>query len=277
MIHKEQIYQYIESPGTIDDKSIGKINQLLETYPFFHTGHMLFLKALYKTGHWKYKSQIKRSSAFIIDKKRLYQLLFEEEAEEIREPEMKEQHSESSKKDVDTHVEKTQTALYDTNDEELIFMLDDAGQENTFQKTIEIKAEQNQTSEMQEENGLLVLEDTPPEISGENEKTEPQKNGHAKQKYKSNDLIDQFIQNEPGRIRADENNTSKNEDLSKPSAKEDDGFYTETLGNIYIQQGYYKKAIHVFQKLSLKYPKKNDYFADKIKELNQIINKSKKQ
>ncbi len=277
MIHKEQIYQYIESPGTIDDTSIEKINQLLETYPFFHTGHMLFLKALYKTGHWKYKSQIKLSSAFIIDKKRLYQLLFEEEAEESREPEIKKQHSESSKKDVDTCVENTQTELYDTNDEELIFMLDDVGQENIFQKTIEIKAEQNQTSEMQEENGLLVLEDTPPEISGENKKTESQTNGHAKQKNKSNDLIDQFIQNEPRRIRADENNTSKNEDLSKPSTKEDDGFYTETLGNIYIQQGYYKKAIHVFQKLSLKYPKKNDYFADKIKELNQIINKSKKQ
>lgn len=277
MIHKEQLYQYIQSPGAIDDESMEEMSNLLEKYPFFHTGHMLFLKALYNKNHWRFKSQIKISSAFIIDKKKLYQLLFEEEAEKRKEHEDKDQQYDVlNKNEVNTFEDNTQKELPENNEEELMFIIDDTGQENTCQKTIEIGVEQNQFSEMQEENGLLVIEDTPFTTHDDNTKHKTSKSGPAKQKNKGNDLIDKFIQNEPGRIWADENNTFKNEDLSKSSTKEDDGFYTETLGNIYIQQGYYKKAIRVFQKLSLKYPKKNDYFAAKIKELNQIINKSKK-
>ncbi len=274
MIHKEQLFQYIRSPESIDDESIEGMSDMLEKYPFFHTGHMLFLKALYKKNHWRFKSQIKISSAFIIDKKKLYQLLFREEAEEHEASDK--QSDVLNKNEVNTFDDNTRGELPENNEEELMFILDETGQENTCQKTIEIGAEQNQFSEMQEENGLLVIEDTPFTTHDDELKHKSSKSEPAKQKNKGNDLIDRFIQNEPGRIRADENNTLKNEDLSKSSTKEDGGFYTETLGNIYIQQGYYKKAIHVFQKLSLKYPKKNDYFAAKIKELNQIINKSKK-
>ncbi len=277
MIHKEQLYQYIQSPGSIDDESIEGMSNLLEKYPFFHTGHMLFLKVLYKKNHWKFKSQIKISSAFIIDKKKLYQLLFTEETEEPKEHETSDQQYDVlNKNEVNTFDDNTRGELPENNEEGLMFIIDETGQENTYQKTIEIGAEQNQFSEMQEENGLLVIEDKPFTTHDDESNHKTSKSGHAKQKNKGNDLIDRFIQNEPGRIRADENNTLKNEDLSKSGTKENDEFYTETLGNIYIQQGYYKKAIHVFQKLSLKYPKKNDYFAAKIKELNQIINKSKK-
>ncbi len=43
-------------------------------------------------------------------------------------------------------------------------------------------------------------------------------------------------------------------------------FYTETLGHIYAQQGYYDQAIEVFSKLILLYPQKSAYFATLIKE-----------
>ena len=44
-------------------------------------------------------------------------------------------------------------------------------------------------------------------------------------------------------------------------------FYTETLAQIYAEQGYCEHAIHIYEKLILAYPEKNAYFAALIEKL----------
>ena len=51
---------------------------------------------------------------------------------------------------------------------------------------------------------------------------------------------------------------------------------TDTLAKIYMKQGKYDKAILAYEKLSLKYPKKNSYFAGQIKKIKQLINNNNK-
>ena len=51
----------------------------------------------------------------------------------------------------------------------------------------------------------------------------------------------------------------------------DDSCFTETLAKIYIKQHRYEKALEIIKKLSLKYPKKNAYFADQIRFLEKLI------
>ena len=46
-----------------------------------------------------------------------------------------------------------------------------------------------------------------------------------------------------------------------------DGFCTETLARIYIDQGYYEQAKNIYSKLLLRYPEKNAYFAALIQKL----------
>ncbi len=58
--------------------------------------------------------------------------------------------------------------------------------------------------------------------------------------------------------------------LSQEDANED--FVTETLASIYARQGYYKKAIQIFEKLSLKYPEKSTYFAAQIEKIKLLMN-----
>ncbi len=87
------------------------------------------------------------------------------------------------------------------------------------------------------------------------------------------ELIDKFIianpRIEPGKVKSDQ----PQEDLSKPHIEERGGFVTETLARIYINQGYYSRAIDIYEKLSLKFPEKSSYFAAQIEKVKEYIKK----
>ncbi len=91
------------------------------------------------------------------------------------------------------------------------------------------------------------------------------------QKKSQENLIDKFIEAQP-RIKANLSTPFQEEDISKESIAESDDFITETLANIYIGQKHYNKAILAYEKLSLKYPEKNIYFAHQIKKIKDLKN-----
>jgi hypothetical protein len=94
------------------------------------------------------------------------------------------------------------------------------------------------------------------------DEAEPDKNSNEH-------LIRNFIQEEPGVIRADKK-TNLTGDVSLSSIQEHDGFITDTLAKIYVKQGLYAKAIYAYEKLSLKYPEKSAYFAAQIEKIRNI-------
>ena len=49
----------------------------------------------------------------------------------------------------------------------------------------------------------------------------------------------------------------------------DDDFCTETLAQIYAEQGYYDQAKRIYSRLLLKNPEKNAYFAALIEKIGQ--------
>jgi len=45
---------------------------------------------------------------------------------------------------------------------------------------------------------------------------------------------------------------------------------TETLAKVYLEQKKYKKAVQAYKILSLKYPEKSGFFADRIRAVEKI-------
>ncbi len=85
------------------------------------------------------------------------------------------------------------------------------------------------------------------------------------------ELIDKFILANPRIEPRREKTTVDNEDLAKPFTEEKGGFITETLAKIYVSQGYYSKAIDIYERLCLKFPEKSSYFATQIEMIRDII------
>ncbi|MFZ0473062.1 MAG: hypothetical protein WAL94_10640 [Bacteroidales bacterium] len=93
----------------------------------------------------------------------------------------------------------------------------------------------------------------------------------APTKLSSQDLIDRFIKSSPTLERMTLTETQPVRDLSETGAEEKGSFITETLAKIYINQGYYSRAINIYEKLSLQYPEKSAYFAGRIEKINDLI------
>ncbi len=85
------------------------------------------------------------------------------------------------------------------------------------------------------------------------------------------DLIDRFISISPAIERIKPGEIQPVRDLSETGDEEGAIFITETLAKIYVNQGYFTKAINVYQKLSLQYPEKSAYFAGCIEKIEELI------
>lgn len=122
--------------------------------------------------------------------------------------------------------------------------------------------------------------DEPKRMAGEDELLELEEENiqenlqdTADEKVKNDELISKFIINSP-HILPHKTDASDEEqtDISESSGRENEGFITETLAKIYINQGYYSKAVFAYEKLSLKFPEKSSYFAIQIEKIKKLIN-----
>ena len=89
---------------------------------------------------------------------------------------------------------------------------------------------------------------------------------------------DFFSQTDYEKVRRAEDNVFVPQPIKKKAGQESPeggpglDFCTETLAQIYAEQGYFDQARKIYAKLILAFPEKSAYFASLIKELDKLIN-----
>ena len=95
--------------------------------------------------------------------------------------------------------------------------------------------------------------------------------GGEKRIRKFNALIDKFIETSPSISKPQPTKFYNPAQKARESVTENFDMVTETLAKIYVKQNNYKKAILVYEKLSLLYPEKIEYFSNQISELQALL------
>jgi hypothetical protein len=296
----------IENTGPADRHMIGEVSELIHIFPYFQSAYMLLLKGLQNTADVKFENQLRISAMHIADREVLYYLLKKEPVVEtkseppVKLPDIKEVSSTTdteqtviesgkSSEDLINKIEKSYgDGRKDETDEDNSFLIteetDDKDSDATIlvideeSGTVEEKitymdpgfsvAEQTDLLELDIESGKKGNSSEPVVIADQQTYKEPQS---ARQLQ--SDLIDKFIFANPKIEPRKEKSDAPNEDISKPFAEERGAFVTETLARIYIKQGYYSRAIDIYEKLSLKFPEKSSYFASQIEKVKELIKK----
>ena len=84
-MNREEFISYIKNPARLDKTSLSEINELLEEFPYFQSGHLLFLKNLHKLDHIRFAGQLKKSAAYVANREVLYRLLFDNNDPQLEE------------------------------------------------------------------------------------------------------------------------------------------------------------------------------------------------
>lgn len=87
------------------------------------------------------------------------------------------------------------------------------------------------------------------------------------------DLIDRFINENPTIKSVKHDKPIQNSSEKEKEDGLDDSLITETLADVYVRQGLYDAALKAYEKLSLKFPEKNTYFATQIEKIKKLISK----
>ena len=304
-MNRSDFLRMIESSGPADRQTISEINELINIFPYFQSAYSLLLKGLQNTSDVKFENQLRVSAMHIANREVLYYFLRKEAISESRyespatlppQSEVSPADSqqtviESGKNSTDliNEIEKN-SAGDDDNDKVIdhsILISNDFSNDDSNASIMMFDEESEDNGEritymdpgfsISENADLLELDiniNNSAEIGiyeiatdGQNQAVKPSV------KDLQSALIDKFIDENPRIEPSREKTAIPNEDISKPFTEEREEFLTETLARIYIGQGYYSKAIDIYEKLSLKFPEKSSYFASQIEKVKELIKK----
>lgn len=243
----------VEHPEIIDNQDVDDLEVMLVRYPYFTVGQSLLAVGMYRNGHAKSNQQLRLASSMSPDRNALRRLCTQLPDEFVEETEaVHDETVEIQEKPSEVIPEKT-----------FVIPEIDLGKDTEeLNREFAVLEEKKKTLD----ELMAIIENKIAEL--EREKLKPKK---EEKKLTKSEIIDKFIAENPSISRP------KQEFFNPISAAQDsvvdqENIVSETLAMIYARQGYFEKAISIYEKLILKNPEKSIYFAGQINELKNKLN-----
>jgi len=234
----ETFINLLENNTKIQQLETAELKAIVEAFPYFQPARALYLKGLKNLDSFKYNNELKVTAAYTTDRTVLFDYITSFTSATNT--------SATIRQEVNTKEPAEITEVKEGLD---------------IGKPLSFSSNENHSF-----NQWLQLSTKKPIVRNKEKETE-----QAAPQLNKEDLIDQFIQNNP-KIAALEKGKTYTAPVSKN--KQDAALMTETLAKVYLEQKKYENAMQAYRILSLKYPEKSGFFADQIKRI-QILQKNK--
>ena len=246
-MNKPEFIALLKEPCSITKEQTHAVEDILNNYPYFQAARVIHLKGLKKQESFKYNRALKTTAAYTTNRTVLFDLITQDTLNIAKREHIEEKILQESEV-VDLEVIEADSG-FQVAEKEPIPILESLqiGQPLEFDK-----------SEKHSFNEWLQLTSFQPikrEASQKGQTTKDDKSATF-------DIIDEFLKAKP-KIKPDGSNEKR--DVALESISENEELMTETLARVYLEQKKYEKAIKAFKILSLKYPEKSSFFADRIK------------
>ena len=237
----------------MDQQTISMLKNMTEEHPYFHSARILLLQALYKHHSPQFDENLRISAPLLPDRQAVFSL--------------------------------TEEPNYQKKEERRKFSTDDTETDKSERTSLLISDFLEHQPMEQMQNGRYPIDATQDYI-GFLLQNEAQEEEQPDVPMNGGGVVEDFLNQEPERIVLRNNDNVNDNDNDNDNGNGNDNgnvndneneILTETLAGIYIKQGKFENAIKIIRQLSLKYPKKNRYFADQIRFLEKLIinNKNK--
>ena len=258
-----ELITYLNKPETLYGGAVKDMESIAGQYPYFSLAQCLLAIAYQNEGNELYDQQLRKAASIIPERNnlRLFSLLAKQrwmtrpaEEEPVQEPEEPFFRFVDSAKvgegegDLSVIPEKT-------------FIIPEINLSGTHE---ELSAELALLDEKRKSLDELKAIVAARLKALENEKLQQAEGQDApKKKLSRKELIDKFIAENPSitRPKAEFYNPIS---VAQNSITDKGDIVSETLAKIYFKQGYFEKAISIYEKLSLNNPEKSVYFAAQI-------------
>ena len=271
-MNKEKFTSLLKSPTNIDALKTIQLEEVIREFPYFQPARVLHLKGLNTLNSFKYNQELKRTAAHTIDRAVLFDFItsnnftksFNEihilEEIEVIDPETVEILHQKIKESF------SEEAALETEESKDTLKIEAEETEEEVSEILEIgKPIEFSSNEPHSFNEWMQLISKKPIDRVENKEISSKKPSKTEEKF---DLISKFIKTNPKIAPVDK--TIVNQDVAQNSYAENDSLMTETLAKVYLEQKKYENAIKAYRILSLKYPEKSGFFADRIKAIKNL-------
>jgi len=299
-VNSEKFLQFIANPNSVSKKQTEVLASVLEEFPYFQTARVLHLKGLKNQHSYKYNKALKKTAAFTTNRTVLFDFI----TKDTLDFETVSDNEQELLNDIDVVDSKVIDHLYESiiasekNEDSLkafaqlpnLDVIKNVSEESLvkesakeIEKTKEVleigkpinfnKEDSFSFNEWLQLKSVLpikreeIIVENKKELIKEEKRVAENKIIPEKEKEKiekATTLIETFIKNKP-KIKPIKGQEIT--DVSTESISENTNLMTETLARVYLEQKKYKKAIAAFKILSLKYPEKSSFFADRIKAI----------
>lgn len=277
-LNRSDFISYIQHPEALTAANTVNLKELIKDFPYFQTAHLLYTKNLHDQNSIHYNDQLKLAAAYSGDRKVLFNLIHSKNEPVVIEgkqeiPVAEARVIDRPLEDKEFSMDRKSTPVPELEREiigqaissSIKIEVDRA--EDTFPGEEITAVDEVAEQKIMDMNKYYSFQDW---LKIKNTSTpETEKKSIAEEKS-ARDLIEKFITEEP-KISKPKAAFFSPVNLARKSVAEDDTAVSETLARIYETQGHYLKAIKAYERLCLKYPKKNPFFAARIKELKRKL------